>query len=143
MITKEDIARGKALCAAASKGPWRRCKAGENCQCGIVWAGDESGMVASVPCSENDVGGPIAEEPHRLANWRLIAEARTLLPAALDHAEDMDRRIEALLEAARRHESGEIRVDADSKLPPAVSRALDNTAASVLRLAVKILRGGQ
>jgi hypothetical protein len=52
MITKEDIARGKALCAAASKGPWRRCKAGENCQCGIVWAGDESGMVAGVPHDE-------------------------------------------------------------------------------------------
>ena len=131
MITKEEIARGKALCAAASKGPWRRCKAGENCQCGIVWAGDESGMVASVPCSENDVGGPIAEEPHRLANWVLIAEARTLLPAALDHAEDMDRRVEALCEFA-----------SERRTPYSFSEYND-AYNNGIQDALKILRGGQ
>lgn len=81
--TAERHAAAKARCDAASKGPWTRCGANDgNCRCGIVWGHDPI-MVASVPYHEDEVGGPIAEEPQRLANWRFIEEARVDLPDAL------------------------------------------------------------
>ena len=85
--TAERHAAATARCDAASKGPWTRCGANDaNCRCGIVWGHDPI-MVASVPYHEDEVGGPIAEEPQRLANWRFIEEARVDLPDALREIE--------------------------------------------------------
>ena len=116
MVTKEEREKDRAICEAA---------AGLYVDGDRLWRGSQ--IVGEIDDTERD--GPF------------LTAACERLPRYVADAEEMDGRIEAILEAARRHETGEIRIDAEGKLPPEVSQALDNTAAAVLRIAVRILRG--
>lgn len=129
MIPKEDRDRDRAICEAATKGPWR------------------AGNTSRGDAGDVEVFAPDGSEiclcwPDRKAeNASAIANAVNRLPAYIAALDEMEGRITALEEAARRHETGEIRIDAEGRLPPEVGRALDDMAAAVLRLAVSILRG--
>lgn len=76
--TDTELAEVMQLDTLATPGPWRGC--GDGCLCGIVWSGDDSGMVAKLPYPDEETGGPNADAAHRLANWRLIIAARNLTP---------------------------------------------------------------
>ena len=134
MISKEEREKDKAVLAAATPDWQQGHHVGEPKALCSARAPDDSLLML-------DKDGMAIF--WRVADAEAAVTARNRLPLYIADAEEMEQRIEALLEAARLHESGEIRIDADGQLPPEVSRALDNTAASVLRLAVKILRGGQ
>ena len=127
MISKAEREKDKAICEAATAGEWQEC--GHS----VFVAGSQG-----EPRADWVANVWYPRLPHDRA---AIANAVNRLPVYIADAEEMERRIGALLEAARRHEAREVRIDSEGVLPPEVSKALDGTAAAVLRLAVRILRG--
>lgn len=132
MIPKEERDVDKAICDAASS-DWHQghhvgepraiCAASDM---GMSLLGlDKDGM--AIFMSEKDAAAAVT--------------GRNRLLSYINALDELDSRIESLLECARKHESGEIRIDSEGLLPPEVSETLDKTAAAVLRLAVKLLRG--
>ena len=77
MLTKEQIERGKALCAAATAGPWITADATAD-GVSVKYRDGDRGLfkIARVRGWDRD-----------RENAEFIAEARTLLPAALDALE--------------------------------------------------------
>ncbi len=138
MIPKNERDKHKAILAAATPLPWR------------WWTSNSMRRLSSDPTGKDgdvahafQAADGVPDIAIREADMAAIETAVNALGRYIADAEEMDGRIEALLESARRHDAGEIRIDAEGKLPPEVSQALDNTAAAVLRIAVRILRGDQ
>lgn len=76
MLTKEQIERGKALCAAAPDGPWE-------------FGADDMLLGRPDPDPESEGEQDNFGEILRPSVGRFCAEARTLLPAALDALEQV------------------------------------------------------
>src|SRR5262245_45697328 len=73
-ITDDELAQARALCDAATPGPWRPCGANnDRCVCGLVWANEH------VPLQGED------EQPNPTPDdVAFIAASRSLLPRLLD-----------------------------------------------------------
>lgn len=94
----------RALCDAATEGPWKTCGASDDrCKCGHVWSRPRDGHIATAmhidQYAKDDPGRLEAEElvPHDLdemvGNARFIAAARTAIPELLDEIERLKKLI--------------------------------------------------
>lgn len=92
LMPTEEIARLRALCAAATPGPWKVCGA-DGCPRQDVWSVPVDAEVAAAS-AENECGEGLNRDAQR-ANSVFIATARAAVPALLDALEAERKRCEA------------------------------------------------
>jgi chromosome segregation ATPase len=84
-MSKLDVSESRAICAAATEGPWR-----------LEDDGTMGGIVVHLPS-----GRPYRND--RLEDAEFIAHARQALPLALDRVEELERDLAAMTESRERH----------------------------------------
>lgn len=91
-MTPEERQRLRALCDAATPGPWRKCSASDgHCPCGLIMSTSRDTIVCGVA---DEVMGSEQPQEQRWVDQDFIAASRAAIPALLDALEAAERRYE-------------------------------------------------